>query len=472
MRWRRRRPARPPPVLDLGDGDAISLEDTHAGVLVTGAPGSGKTSAVAGRLTCGLHAHPARPSVVICPAKGSDLAQHRRWHALAGSPLPFLVFGAETGHAFNWLEYAVKGPGGVNAAVPMLQALQGLLTRNQPAGGDAYFLPQGLMHLTEAVRACWLGNKRVCVRDAHKFLASAAARVEELHAPGFAADTLHRLKDVPGREADHCLDYWAESWLRTCASEKTAACIRSVAEQVVHPLMTGPVGDTLSGPDTTFSPGDLEAGAVLYLNYPVLHGFESYKLALAIWMMCLNRYALSRPGGRPLAAIQDEYPQTALEGEDARIAATGRSHGLSYVRVIQALPQLASCMGGGDRGRQEAMGILACHGHIIACANGCRETNEHFAGGQGMEMETVFSGSSDGGAEPFDPVRHALGLWQPRANVSFGPQLLPVLKPQEFLTLRTGGARNGYVCDALVFTANRTFANGRAFKRVSFQQVL
>lgn len=473
MLWRRRKTSRPHPVMDLGDGDVLTIQDIYAGILIPGGPGSGKTSAGLGQMMMGLHTHPDEPSHVVCPAKGSDLEQHRTWHRKSGSKRPLVVFGEETGQAFNWLEYAVRGKGGVQAAVPMLEALQRLTTRNQPTGGDAFFMPQGTMTLAEAVRACWLGNRAVCVRDVHAFLASAPAGDADLDDDTrFSTQTLKRLASVRGREADDCLDFWSVEWIGTCRSEKTAASILATAMQPVRQMLQGPVGATMSGPETTIAPHDLEDGCTLFLDFPALQGNEAYKLALATWMMSVNRYALSRPeGGRPIVTIADEYPQTALEGEDARIAATGRSHKLGAVRIIQNLPQLASCLGGADKGRQEAMALIGCMGTVICFANACKETNEHFAALAGHELQTLYGGSSDG-TEPFDPIGYALGTWTPKVSASFSQQMLPLLKPQEFLGLRTGGPRNRFLCDAVVFAANRTFAGGRAFKRVTLNQVL
>ncbi|MBA4066201.1 MAG: hypothetical protein C0501_21300 [Isosphaera sp.] len=470
---RRRAPARDDTLFNWGGGDRLTLHDAFAGVLLLGAPGSGKTSAGLGQLMAGIYAHPQEPSAFICPAKGGDLEQHLRWHKASRSRLPFFVFGEQTAQAFNWLGHAVAGRGGVGAAVPMLEAVQRLLTRGQALGGDAFFLPQGTMQLAEATRACWLGNKRVCVRDVHAFLASAPATDADLDDDTrFATQTLKRLAAVPGAEADRCLDYWTVEWPSTCRSEKTAAAIQATALQPVRQMLSGPVGETMGGPETTFAPEDLESGCVLYLDFPVLQGFEPYKLALATWTMAVNRYALSRPeGGRPIVVISDEYPQTALEGEDARIAATGRSARLAGVRIAQNLPQLAASLGGGDKGRQEAMALLGCMGHVVAFANACKETNEHFAGLAGHEMQTTYGGSSDGN-EPFDAVGYMLGTWTPRATASFSQQMLPVLKPQEFLGLRTGGPGNKFLCDAVVFAANRTFADGRSIKRVTLRQVL
>ncbi len=465
--WKRARSA---PVITLGKRDAISMQDIYSSVLICGAPGSGKTKCGLGQLAKGLLTHRDQPSLVVAPAKGEDVQQWRHWHRQSGSRMRFFVFGEETCQAFNWLEYACRGPGGVAAAVPMLSAMQQLVTRNQPMGGDAFFLPQGVMMLSEAVRACWLGNGKVCVRDVHQFLATAPSSDEELGKPGFAADTLRRLNDVPGPEAEHCLDYWAVEWVSTCRSEKTAAAILATAMQPIRHMLTGPVGACMSGPDTTFAPHDLEDGYLLVLNFPVLQGFEPFRLALAVWMMAVNRYALTRPGGRPMVTVADEYAQFAQKEEDARIAATGRSHRIGGIRIIQNLPQLATAFGGGDSGRQEAMALAACMGHTILFANGCVETARHYSELFGQEPQFLFGGSMDTGGEPFDPAGWLMGTWQPKTHVNYSQSLQPVLPMQTFLTLETP-VPGRLSAEAIVIAANRTFADGKAWKRVSFDMV-
>ncbi len=291
--------------LPLGGKDSLHRKDVNAGVMVLGAPGSGKTTAALAQLVIWL----ARlgTSLVVSPAKASDREQTRRWCRRAGREDDFFVFGP--GQTFNWLEYALRGPGGVEAAVPLLEAVQQIQTRNQPNGSDPFFRIQSLQRAVEVVRACWLGNGTVCPRYCQRFLDTAPATEEALHAPGFAADTIRRLAEVPGDDADQCLDYHAVSWLNTRLSEKTAASIDAGTSMLFRPFLTGIVGQMLGGPTSTFRPEDLEGGMVLYIDAPVLTGGVPHRTAQAVMMMSVNRYALARRGGIQIVTIQDEHPR-------------------------------------------------------------------------------------------------------------------------------------------------------------------
>ncbi len=137
------------------------------------------------------------------------------------------------------------------------------------------------------------------------------------------------------------------------------------------------------------------------------------------------------------------------------------------------MTQYAANLGGGEKGMQEAKSLLGCMGTVILCANGCAETNRHFGPDTlGYEPQLLFGGGTETGGEPFDAAGYMLGTWQPKAHYSFSQQLQPVLPPQTFLTLRTGGEANDFTVDAVVIAANRTFADGRPFKLVSLKQVL
>lgn len=468
MFWRRRSRAHSDEPLSLGGKDFLKPVAVNSGICILGAPGSGKTLVGLSALAKWLLALKSRPSFCICPAKASDKAQWMRWCHRAGRERDFVVFGP--GQTFNWMEDAIRGPGGVEAAVPLLEAVQQIQTRNQPNSSDAFFHLQSLHRAVEVVRACWLGNGTVCPRDCQRFLDNAPATEEALHAEGFAADTIRRLAKVPGDDADQCLDYHAVSWLNTRLSEKTAASIDAGTSMLFRSFLTGIVGQMLGGPTSTFAPEQLERGMALYIDAPVLARGLPHRTAQAVMMMCVNRYALARDGGRQIVVVADEHAQTVLQGEDAMIAATGRSHNLGRIYIAQNLPQYASSLGGGDKGRQEAQALLGCMGTVLLFANGCRETNQHFSDVLGNEPQMLFGGSVDTGGEPFDFAGHMLGTWEPKAHCSFNQNLQPVLPPQTFLTLETPTA-NRLAAEAIVIVANRTFADGKSHKKVSFKQV-
>jgi hypothetical protein len=421
-------------------------------------------------MALGLLNHPEQPSLMVCPAKVSDLEQWRRWHRLSGGTHRFVVFGP--GEAFNFLAYNLTAEGGVEALLPMLENLADLLTRNKPQSQDGYFRPQGVQQALQAIRAVHLATGTVSIQDVWQFLISAPATDEELDdGERYAVQTLRKLGEVPGGEADYCLDYWNVERIQLGKSEKTLASIHSVALQLVRPFLTGPVGQCMSGNLSTVTPETLEQPTVLFLNFPVLSGHESARLALATWVMSVNRYIQRRGDGRAIVQISDEHPQTVIRGEDAKMAATGRSAKAGRILVAQNIPQYAAQLGGGQDGQQEALSLIACMATVVLHANPCKETNAHFSAVVGEEPVTVTGGGVDAG-EGYDLVGDLLGTWQPRVNINFHTQYRPAIPPQLFLQLKTGGKANAFTAEAIVLASNRQFRDGRSWCRVSIPQVL
>ena len=56
-------------------------------------------------------------------------------------------------------------------------------------------------------------------------------------------------------------------------------------------------------------------------------------------------------------------------------------------------------------------------------------------------------------------------------SVSVGEDQRPILFPREFMYgFRTGGERNGYVCDGVVIRSGELFSNGQGFLKLGFSQ--
>lgn len=457
-------------ILHLGGNDHLRLADAYSGIGIFGTTGSGKTSSTLAQIVLGLHRHPAKPSLLVCPAKKSDLALHQDLHRRAGSKHRFLVFGE--GQTFNFVDYLITRAGGVEALLPVLEDLNGLLTRGRTQTQDGFFQPVGIRTGMEAMRATKLAHGVTCPHHARDFVASAASTDDELDDDSrYAVQTLRQLAKVKGDEADRCLNYWAEERIRMGKSEKTLASVDAVAMNLLNQFTGGPVGRCMGGPTSTVTPEMLEQPTVLFLDFPALTGGAPNRLLLAAFMMTVNRYALQRDGGLPIVLIADEFAQFVNPGEDANMAAVLRSHLFGRVLVGQNLPQLAAQLGAGPGGLQEAQSLVANLATVFLHANSCKETNEHFSAVVGEEPVTTTGGTADTG-EPFNLAGSLMGTWEPRVSVSFHTQYRRALLPQTFLQLKTGGPANGYEAEAVVLAANRKFGNGLSWKRVSIPQVI
>src|ERR1035441_1347698 len=98
------------PILSLSDTDYLRLRDLVEGTLITGAPGSGKSSTSGKQLAYAFLKTPKMGGLVLT-AKAEET---RNWIAYAkacGREKDLIVFNAESGDSFDPLHYEWTRPG-------------------------------------------------------------------------------------------------------------------------------------------------------------------------------------------------------------------------------------------------------------------------------------------------------------------------------------------------------------------------
>src|ERR1700683_719983 len=98
------------PILSLSDVDPLRLRDLVEGTLITGAPGSGKTSTSGKQLAFGLLRTPKSGGLVLT-AKAEETQNWIAYAKACGREKDLIVFNAESGHCFDPIHYEWNRPG-------------------------------------------------------------------------------------------------------------------------------------------------------------------------------------------------------------------------------------------------------------------------------------------------------------------------------------------------------------------------
>lgn len=98
------------PVLALSETDFLDLRALCEGILITGAPGSGKSSCSGRQIAQGLLRIPTMGGLVLT-AKAEETRNWIRYAQECGREKDLIVFNAESGHCFDPLHYEWTRPG-------------------------------------------------------------------------------------------------------------------------------------------------------------------------------------------------------------------------------------------------------------------------------------------------------------------------------------------------------------------------
>jgi len=98
-------------ILPLTDQDGWSARDSFEGTLITGSPGSGKTSNSGKNLAYALLKANPRYGALVLPAKAGETERWKGYLRDTGRGDDLILFNAESGHCFDPLFYEWNRPG-------------------------------------------------------------------------------------------------------------------------------------------------------------------------------------------------------------------------------------------------------------------------------------------------------------------------------------------------------------------------
>src|SRR5580658_223459 len=129
------------PILSLSDADHLRLRDLVEGTLITGAPGSGKTSTSGKQLAFGLLRTPGMGGLVLT-AKAEETQNWIAYAKACGRERDLIVFNAESGGSFGPLHYeftrAGRGAGDMESIIDFFSTLVSIGKKEVGHGHDPF----------------------------------------------------------------------------------------------------------------------------------------------------------------------------------------------------------------------------------------------------------------------------------------------------------------------------------------------
>lgn len=481
------------PLLDFG-GEVWTIRDACEGVQITGAPGSGKSSASARylRLAC----FKAGFGGMFACAKVDEAETLIADMKAAGRGDDVVVIDESAAERFNILDFAqaqLGGPGFEGNLVEMMRRMNEAAQVAKPKGGSAdagensYFVDSAWKWLSHAFPLLLVAEGTIRLKDVARFLASLPQSRDEMKTPEWQAgycSKVHRraadLANAGDAYARRIVDEHGAFFLTEVAGldNRPRSSIESTLTTLIYPFLSGKLAE-LFCTDTTITPRACRDGALIVLNLPSLRfgpgGAVAQSMFKYLFGLAMQAERVT-PHTRPVMLYMDEC-QHFLSSADADLLATGRSAKCCPVFITQDYPTFYAKMG-----EQDAQSLLGKFGTRLFHANTCPKTNLAAAEiiykvQKFYVTESRSSGDSSGGG---GSQQDGQGTYQGSRTRSTGTsETLNAyqdyeITPDYFASkLRTGAERNGYKVDAIVVRGGRQWKRtGRHWVQAEFDQRL
>jgi hypothetical protein len=466
------------PLLNWTPQDPFRIRDLLRSFCVQGASGSGKSSGVALQLARALLAD-KRIALHIVGSKPEDREWWQLRFAEAGRANELRIVAPESGMHYNMLDAELKAGADDREIASILMTSGETLRRAEATAGgggenDQFFRDQSERMLEMAVKPLRLATGTIRATDLQRFISGAAMSPEQLGEPawkqGFHWKTLEAALSAPKSEIDkvdmeQCADYWLGQV--PTLNDRTKTSIMVQVQGILHVMGSGVVRNLISS-DTTLSPAMMDDGVSILVDMPGSRHGASGQFVNAVWRLGVQRHVLRRhakPDDRIIVQWIDEFQNHAFSG-DTRYLAECRSHRGCQIVLTQSLHAFYAAIKGGKSGEHLADALLTNYGTKCFCALGDAKTAEYASSLVGKSLQTFIGGSMAPAENLYDELRG-----RSKFTGSFSEHYENVLQANAFMSgLRTGGAENGYVVDAIVIRSGENFSNGSNWLRVAFGQ--
>ncbi|MBO0950586.1 type IV secretory system conjugative DNA transfer family protein [Fibrella forsythiae] len=241
-------------------------------------------------------------------------------------------------------------------------------------------------------------------------------------------------------------------------SDKTRSVIDFTFAGFLFRLLREPVYSLFCRYPSTLTPEDSLSGKIILINLPVKKyqkvGRDVQVLFKYVWQRAMEKRDV-RQNGRPVFLWADEA-QSFIHEKDAEFQATARSSRVATVYISQNLPNYYASMGG-QKSDYRVKAFLGTLGTKLFHANADSETNKY---GSELIGEAFFEDQSES-------VTVSQNFSQTRGR---SLKLERVVRPEEFVRLRTGGPKNNLRVEGYMHRQGEGFASGFNHIKMTFDQ--
>jgi type IV secretory pathway TraG/TraD family ATPase VirD4 len=462
--------------------DAFTLGNAFENVLITGATGSGKTSGSGAALADALLR--AGCGGLVLTAKADETRLWKSYCRRAGRLRDLVIFGPEQRWRYNALNYELQRPtrggGRTENIVQLLSTLAeigGGNARERSGGENAEFFRAANEQLCRNLcDLLAMSVGRISIPDMYEVHMSAPKSKEQLSSDDWKKSSFcvqcllqadKQAKTKESRQAfDAVLGYWGGVYPNM--PDKTRGGVDITFSAMFDALNRGLARELFCG-DTNITPEAIENGKIIVIDLPIMEFQKVGLFAQGLWKYAFQRCVEQRDirkSPRPVFLWADEAQFFLTPTHDMHYLSTCRGYRAATVFLTQSISSVYAALGG-QSGVAEANSLFT---NLVNKFFHCNDsiTNAFAAELIGRTRQYVFSANSS-----YQPSWYGWDMGTgnaPQINGGITETWELEVQPRAFTTLRTGGRKNKWKVDAIIFQNGHVFDTQTNWRRATFRQ--
>lgn len=457
----------------------FSIRNAADGIAIFGNKGSGKSSGSGNTIQTALVA--AKCGMVILPFKeGSERQQIERIAREEGRSHQLCI--VEPGGKFriNLLEYLMHHPlEAVRSAknfAPLLEAIFQAVIRGEKGLTDFWVGQVARIAENAFVIVANCGERPTMslllafVRSAPK--TAVEARQGAWRKTVFGELLTGAIVHAAGTPAEGLVNESVNYWQKVFPVEPPEARggalmgFENLASVFSDPL----IRQLFEAEETTLVPEHVvQDTAILFVDLPIAKYQTVGRVAQILWRTLVQEAILRRTDregdSRPPAAVWCDEFQFHIDKSLNHFLSTCREVRGVFVGLTQSLPALYASVGGNAAVHNvDAMlsNLVTKIFHNLTDPATTKWASEQI----GYTRRWVAGGGTSEQTSPFASLHHG-----PSESLNLGQQVEPLVRPEEFQRLATGGPRNDFCVESICLLGQKALdATGRPFLEVTFEQ--
>ena len=449
-------------ILSLSQADHLTTRSAVEGILITGAPGSGKSSCSGKQIAYALLGVPKMGGLVLT-AKAEETQNWIAYARACGREKDLIVFNAESGYAFDPLFYEWTRPGrGAGDLESVIDFFSTLISIGKKENGHAHdpFWERGNEQIMRnVIKLLDLASERVSIANIDRVIKSLPARPAEYEEEGWQRESFcaQLIASIKARKDTLTQDQWSDLDFATqyifnkwpAFDERPRSSLEMTWSGMADKFLFNPFQRLFCGGKCSFTPEmTTHQGKIVICDFPLLeYGHETGRLINVILKLIFQRAWLRRKiseSPNPVFLWQDEF-QYFVTRRDNFFQQTCRGSRVAVVCLTQNILNLSEELGE-DQPGSKTKSFLGNLGLKIFHQQNETSTCEYAADQIGKRYRYLESYNAGSGGQ------------NDHTHASFGgsQQLRHLVEPIEFTRLIKPDGNNP-CAQAIVYQSGQTF---------------
>jgi len=451
------------PILSLSEKDNLRLRDLVEGTLITGAPGSGKSSTSGKQIAFGLLRTPGMGGLVLT-AKAEETQNWIAYAKTCGREKDLIVFNAESGHCFDPIHYEFslrtgRDLGDMEGIIDFFSTLVSIGKKEIGHGHDPFWERGNEQLMRNCIKLLDLAGERTSIASIDRVIKSLPTRPDEHEGAEWQSQSYcaQLIAAIKARKDTLTEDQWGDLDFATqyifnkwpAFDERPRSSLEMTWSGMADKFLFNPFNRLFCSGKCTFTPEDTTHNAkIVICDFPMLeYGHETGRtinviLKLIFQLAWLRRRLSESPN--PVFLWQDEF-QYFVTRRDNFFQQTCRGSRVAVVCLTQNTSNLSEELGEDQPGSKTksflgnlAIKIFHQQNDTETCNYAADQIGRHY-----VYLDNYNAGGSGEG-------NHS------HASVGGHKQLVHVIEPIEFTRLMKPDSDNPYA-QAIVYLSGKPF---------------